>query len=662
MQILGIYLETADSSTRKNLKEKQWYGFNSNQNWHELFNNKKSLKKQIIEIENSQNFTKFLYNYNYEESQLSVNCIVGKNGSGKSTLINIYHHIINNFSSEIKNKFPEFNQAYDIQKIEGLTAELYYENNKLIYKIRIENKKVIFSNNKYSNLFLHIRTLKDFSNHFFYTISTNYSIYSETPEWIDNLYHKNDGYFTPIVLVPYKNKGVINIEREKELSNKRTQTLAILLQKEGNKFIEKYSPHKIEFKLKTEEYYKINKEIFTGAKYEEIESYEHLISLKIKDLRKSLENQNIYNEAYGKPILFQHKDFPQLQKSVEKYWDKFFSTNDFDLSSNLRNYCKHYLIYKTIKVCINYEVITKKIILKKLDSSIDKIIKLLWNENNLNYINLKIIMCKKFMEYSYHEIYNSKNNDTLLLDDVFYKKIANAKTYDQVFINLLPDFFETKFYYSNNKKSEQPIQLSQMSSGEQQLYNSLSYTIYHIKNAVSNVKGIAEKQIPYKYFNLIFDEAELYYHPEYQRRFLNNLIDILNRSNLTTNGINITIITHSPFILSDISTENVLALKNGIPYDIEKNTLGANFYDLLKNQFFMDSPLGSTIEKKIIKIINSRIDYDNNEDLKSEIINDFKTNIIYYQKFESLLGDDFFRKNIKDIINYYEVESKKCEK
>ena len=136
------------------------------------------------------------------------------------------------------------------------------------------------------------------------------------------------------------------------------------------------------------------------------------------------------------------------------------------------------------------------------------------------------------------------------------------------------------------------MQLSDMSSGEQQLYNSLSYVVYHIKNAQSNGKGNNQAQIPYKHFNLIFDEAELYYHPEFQRCFISNLIKLLNRSNLQDQGINITLVTHSPFILSDIPTANILALESGSPSEKKNETLGANIFDLLQSQFFMTSTIG----------------------------------------------------------------------
>lgn len=76
------------------------------------------------------------------------------------------------------------------------------------------------------------RKLKDLLRHYFYTIVTNYSIYSFNEKdydtkclwnpdgidgvdgsWIGGLLHKNDAYTSPVVLVPYReNNGSIDIE------------------------------------------------------------------------------------------------------------------------------------------------------------------------------------------------------------------------------------------------------------------------------------------------------------------------------------------------------------------------------------------------------------------------------------------------------------------
>ncbi|NHQ67759.1 hypothetical protein HAV29_14040 [Elizabethkingia miricola] len=64
-----------------------------------------------------------------------------------------------------------------------------------------------------------------FFKDFFYTIVINYSHYGfnskEVGEWLDGIFHKNDGYQLPIVVNPYRNEGNIDINSEKELAASR---------------------------------------------------------------------------------------------------------------------------------------------------------------------------------------------------------------------------------------------------------------------------------------------------------------------------------------------------------------------------------------------------------------------------------------------------------
>ncbi|MBO4438810.1 MAG: AAA family ATPase [Spirochaetaceae bacterium] len=665
MQILGIYLEEAEDNVRKNLTNKTWYGFYEKQNLHEIYKAGKPAKIKKEYEKQNKNLKQF-YDYKNNKQEFSINAIVGKNGSGKSTLLDIQNRIINNFAIKIKEKFPDNNKCYKIIPIKNLKAELFYEIKNIIHCIRINNNDVEFSNEENCDLFDKIKTLENLSNYSFYTITCNYSIYTDYPKWKEKLYHKNDGYFTPIVLVPYRINGDIEMEREKKLAEKRVQTLSILLFKDGNDFIENFIPYKFLYKLKDLKYYK------------------EIIAEKIDDLCHSKYTTLYLQDQKQYPIRFNY-----ICSYLRVYWTAFFDSNYKDFS--LKEYCKEYLIYKTLKVFLNYESVsntlrfneitdltTNQINLPKLHELIKNTIETeLWDESNINYINLKILMCKKFLEHTCINLYKPDIQNELKITD-FYKDplVKDAHLYDEMFILLLPDFFEWHFYYEykkeiidntlkikpdngNNPKDENEktiMELSDMSSGEQQLYNSLSYIIYHIKNAQSNRYGNQSGKIPYKYFNVVFDETELYYHPEYQRRFINDIIKIFNRGNLDISGINITLVTHSPFILSDIPRANILALEHGSVSEKLNETLGANIYDLLENQFFMTSTIGETSRIFIENIISK---YQNNEPLA----NDYE----FYNNFINKIGDVYLKnalqemidskRNIKFIdrkINYYE--------
>lgn len=137
-----------------------------------------------------------------------------------------------------------------------------------------------------------------------------------------------------------------------------------------------------------------------------------------------------------------------------------------------------------------------------------------------------------------------------------------------------------------------------MSSGERQLIMILAGILYHVRNLSTS----AETPFYYPHVNIILEEIELYSHPEYQRQFLTKLIGLLEKLDFgKIRDINILMVTHSPFILSDIPKSNVLFLENGKPVDpMQENTFGANIHSLLKNGFFLSGmPMGDFAKQKI---------------------------------------------------------------
>lgn len=103
-----------------------------------------------------------------------------------------------------------------------------------------------------------------------------------------------------------------------------------------------------------------------------------------------------------------------------------------------------------------------------------------------------------------------------------------------------------------------------MSSGEKQILQSASYILYHIKNIESIREDSYRKA--YHHINLVLDEAELYFHPEMQRTMIANIIKMLSWchiNNTKIRSVNIIIVTHSPFVLSDVPKNRILYLKDG---------------------------------------------------------------------------------------------------
>ena len=192
-----------------------------------------------------------------------------------------------------------------------------------------------------------------------------------------------------------------------------------------------------------------------------------------------------------------------------------------------------------------------------------------------------------------------------------------------------------------------------MSSGEKQLLFNLSYVLYHLKNLSTKRNLISRITInatpEYKNALLIFDEAELYMHPDYQRQYIYKLISSIQKCHFENiKDIHIIFATHSPYLLSDVKSNNVLMLEDG---KIRENqftaqTFAANIYDLLKTQFFMTSPVGEFARIKMQEILKS---FANKEPIDDESL----------QQFIDTIGDSYIRKTLNSLRSEYFQEIRK---
>lgn len=148
-----------------------------------------------------------------------------------------------------------------------------------------------------------------------------------------------------------------------------------------------------------------------------------------------------------------------------------------------------------------------------------------------------------------------------------------------------------------------------MSSGERQFLFYMSTLLYHLKNLDSVTEG--DESVHYKFVNIIMEEVELYFHPEYQRQFISKLIKYIEACHFTNlDYFNIIIATHSPFILSDIPQDNIMFLdkEKQVNDTVGLSTFGANIHDMLRHSFFLkEGSMGAFAVDRI----NDTIDYLN---------------------------------------------------
>jgi hypothetical protein len=175
-------------------------------------------------------------------------------------------------------------------------------------------------------------------------------------------------------------------------------------------------------------------------------------------------------------------------------------------------------------------------------------------------------------------------------------------------INCLPPSLFNIIINVYKDDRENYFDISTLSSGELQLIQSIQSSIYHLNNLDSYHDSKDIKNIEYKNVLMLFDEIELYFHPEYQRKIVSHLISEIDQLNLKLiKNIHIIYITHSPFVLSDIPHTNQLNLKAGSPDSVTEKTFAANIYELLQSTFYLDSNIGDYSER-VIDIILNKLD------------------------------------------------------
>ena len=184
--------------------------------------------------------------------QVNISAIVGMNGYGKSSLVELIMRLINNLAIHI-NLMGEPNS---LLRVEGVKAELFYECEDVIYRIKEEDGEDFTCLQKYavrdSNNSGGWKTVKSVEYNrnvlksLFYTVVSNYSQYSYNTNdfredwsdesnliqgdercWLHYLFHKNDGYIAPMTIYPFREEGNIDVNLEKELTIQRLIALYI---------------------------------------------------------------------------------------------------------------------------------------------------------------------------------------------------------------------------------------------------------------------------------------------------------------------------------------------------------------------------------------------------------------------------------------------------
>lgn len=254
----------------------------------------------------------------------------------------------------------------------------------------------------------------------------------------------------------------------------------------------------------------------------------------------------------------------------------------------------------------------------------------------------------------------SKNPDSFFDEvtyDDYFKRVfvgRNDRSMREIQEYLPPSFFTIEIlmdrYKNGEVTNEDPIPLEQMSAGERQYLYTFSTYIYHILNLLSIQES---HRVKYRNINLILDEVEICFHPEYQRRFVNELLGYIKRLYMNRwASYNIMIATHSPFVLSDIPQGNILYLEDGKMADSNdfKNPFAANICDILYQSFFLKNGfVGEFARKKINNMIYRLLpggDFSDKYRLEYELL-------------MNLIGDPFLKMQLQRLFDERRARNEK---
>jgi predicted ATP-dependent endonuclease of OLD family len=414
--------------------------------------------------------------------------------------------------------------------------------------------------------------------------------------------------------------------------------------KNRNLIVDKEHRHNfsLAFKIKDKTYKIQSIDHHDTSTFKDDEKIENILDYYIYSNDKKIENQFLFDNAsiaqmivydYSKNKNFQLSSFMYLPTKIEirlcNFERKFekLITNDklYPLSKDERDdiYIKDTGNEQQTQIAefenINNDKYLQFLILKLLEN----------NEETHNFYLTKEEIQTKLTSQKVEFVSEDDFNKYFTISEELFQKFEKEVTVldekeREIYIEKYYDFFEFDFI------DEKYRRYSNLSHGEKTLFGQLLNIYYNSEKSKND--------------NLLFlfDEPETALHPQWQKNYINEIYNLVNKLNKNYHFI---LTSHSPFILSDLPKENVIFLENGeqkYPFKDNEQTFGANIHTLLSHGFFMnDGLMGEFAKEKIDKALT----------LLNKSGRLSRTSLAYCENIISIIGEPIIKKQLQKMLD-----------
>ncbi len=559
----------------------------------------------------------------FSEQVSYITGLVGKNGVGKSTLLRFIKELFIQERTDLKDREKDI-----IFYTEGAIIKIYLNEDQK------GHVKVVMKPSRFQYEFVYYRgypklfdRLKNFTTVFY---SNNLDLEQKEVE--------SKNYFNISTSYLLENVGRINAKqlRNRRITNNHSRFKFFELRRQIE-FLNEVDIIRSHLGIPFKRVDNLEIEIIEVASkdYEKIfrTVRMELHRLEANNVEDELENLN-FNLHYRKAREFLETFYKDLRR-FENYMFQVKEDYKRDPQYYIQIILIENLIYQLIRVIISDKVIIQHLTVDK-EFRYELLNKLFTLVESQRY-NINADLIDELVGYSFSVVesyfeYKRKSKESSMLyfsnllhlrqelDSLMQFKNFIFKFTSQALVKRSSMFFDTKDVRINNLLKEyfaenlnfKFIKFSwpKLSAGEESLI-----AFFSRLNSIS-------KEVASENLLLLIDEGDLYFHPEWQRKYIHYLLKYFSNVFLGFNNIQVILTTHSPFLLSDLPSDNIILLdrkdegsevKIVDTTELSLETFGGNINTLYAKAFFLGE---STSEFALQKIKKDII-----EPLKSNLFN-----------------------------------------